>query len=75
LSKLYFNLPEDKIKYPPIEEVLTLIYGQIDDQRRIEHRAFNAEHFGHKDPNREPLFDSGIVSTFVISKEESNNSN
>lgn len=64
INKIYFNLPEDKLKYPPLEEVLTLIYDQIEPQRRLEHEMYEANHHRGKAPEREPLFHDGIISTF-----------
>ncbi len=64
IDKLYFNLPDKKLEYPPLEEVLTLIYDQIEQQSRLELQAYEAKHFGKKAPDREPIFEEGIENAF-----------
>lgn len=64
INKLYFNLPDNKLEYPPLEEVLTLIYEQIEYQSRLEHQAYEAKHFGNTAPGKEPLFENGIKNAF-----------
>lgn len=63
INKIYLNLPEDKLKYPLFEEVLSFIYDQIEDQEKFESKKFE-EKFTGKPPEEEPLFDNGIRKVF-----------
>lgn len=63
INRIYLNLPEDKLKYPLFEEVLSFIYDQIEDQMKLESKKFEEEFTG-KPPEKEPLFDNGIRKVF-----------
>jgi hypothetical protein len=63
LNKIYFNLPEDRLKYPLFEEVLSIVYDQIEEQERIEYQKYIAKDTD-KPYEKEPLFHNGIRKVF-----------